>query len=1024
VQSLMQYSFMAGEWSPNLYARTDLTKYKAGAATMRNFFVDYRGGASTRFGTKWVMQALGSLVRLIRFQASSTIGYVLEMGQNYIRFHTQGGPVLETGFAITGATQANPCVLTITGNNYVAGDWIFISGVGGMTQLNGNYYIVSNVAGANVTIKDLFGIPVNSIGFGTYTSGGTAQRIYTINSPFAAADLALVKFAQNVQFMVLTHPNYSPQLLTFNGPTNWAITTITFGATVSPPTGPSATATGGTGTTYNYAWVVTSVDVSGQESGPSTVVNQTTTGFIGSGATVVVSWTAATGAVSYNIYRSSPSAAGVVPTGVQFGFVGTANATSFVDVLPPDFSVTPPVPQNPFSGGSVTSLTITANGTYSAVPSVTIAPPTSGQTATAQASLGVTAASISSTTIGWSVGDTAATVPGLGVTVALIVATVDGSGNILTFQPLTYPGTNRGSITGVGTSVPTNPVRLFHNGIVGSSKSVFVNLTWGVLSGNITNGGNGYTTAPGVSFSPAGATATAVITLLQSNPSVPCYFQQRLTLMAPVSNPQAFYMSVPGSPYNFNISNPTQPDDAITGTLVSSQLNSIKSALPMPSGLIMLTSSSAWQVNGGSAGSPVSATQIVAQSQAYNGASDVPPLIINYDILYVQSKGSIVRDLSFNFYTQIYTGTDISVLSNHLFYGQQIKEWAWAEEPFKIVWAVRADGILLSLTFDKEQDIVGWARHDTTNGTFQSVASITEQTSFGLVDATYFAVQRFNLNNGNASPIYIERLADRFMPYGIEDGWCVDCAVQSAPQFPNANLTVGPDIPNTDFIFSATASVFTSGMVGQIIRMAGGIATITSFISGFQVTGTITQAMAVIPGTTFPLPAAAGQWSIWVSATVFSGLSFLEGQTVNVNADGVAYTGLTVINGAITLPQAASKVTIGLPIVAQLESLYLDAGQPTIQGKRKRVGPAVLRVKDSRGLQVGRTFNTLVSIKETGIPLLSASGLIQADEWVPLDPLYDLYGQICIQQSNPWPSTVLGIVLDVAVGDSVTARGP
>jgi len=236
-------------------------------------------------------------------------------------------------------------------------------------------------------------------------------------------------------------------------------------------------------------------------------------------------------------------------------------------------------------------------------------------------------------------------------------------------------------------------------------------------------------------------------------------------------------MSQPGSYYNFNVTSPTQADDAITGTIVSSELNAIKSMISMPSGLIMLSSRQAWQVSGGAPGSAITPIDVVSQAQAYNGASDVPPIVANFDILYVQAKGSIVRDLTYDFYKNIYTGTDISVLSSHLFFGYTITEWAFAEEPFKIVWTIRSDGKLLSLTFLKEQEIQGWAQHDT-NGLFKSVASVTETVAEGAVDAVYFVVQR--VVNGNTVK-YIERMADRFLASGATPNyktWCVDAGLQ------------------------------------------------------------------------------------------------------------------------------------------------------------------------------------------------------------------------------------------------------
>ena len=97
--------------------------------------------------------------------------------------------------------------------------------------------------------------------------------------------------------------------------------------------------------------------------------------------------------------------------------------------------------------------------------------------------------------------------------------------------------------------------------------------------------------------------------------------------MGPSGSPQQFNISKPGLFNNYDISNPTQPDDAISGTLISGQLNEIKSAIPMPSGLIILTTKNAWSLFGAQSGQAVSAVDVTAQSQAYSGANDVPPIV-------------------------------------------------------------------------------------------------------------------------------------------------------------------------------------------------------------------------------------------------------------------------------------------------------------------------------------------------------------------------------------------------------------
>src|SRR5882757_8531665 len=142
---IIQTSFNSGEWSPALGARVDLTKYHTGATLLRNFFVDYRGGATTRPGTKYILRCYDSShqVRLISFQASFSVTYILEFGQNYIRFFNNGAPVLETAKVITGITQSATGTVTSVAHGLSNGNWVYITGVLGMLPVNGGYYIIS-----------------------------------------------------------------------------------------------------------------------------------------------------------------------------------------------------------------------------------------------------------------------------------------------------------------------------------------------------------------------------------------------------------------------------------------------------------------------------------------------------------------------------------------------------------------------------------------------------------------------------------------------------------------------------------------------------------------------------------------------------------------------------------------------------------------------------------------------------------------------------------------------------------------
>jgi hypothetical protein len=629
----------------------------------------------------------------------------------------------------------------------------------------------------------------------------------------------------------------------------------------------------------------------------------------------------------------------------------------------------------------------------------------------------------------------------LTITSATFLGTISG-GQGWIFQITGVSIQNSGSVVGVGNSVPANPVSASAAPTLFNVDAGFtVNFTWGVESITMQINGSGYTTGGSVAFSPAGATATFSVTPLAGgptaqNPSVVSFFQQRMVLGATNGNLQGFSMSQPGAFFNFNTTNPIQADDAIQGSIVNGQLNQIKSFINVPTGLMTFTSRGAWLISGGAGNPPTTPLNVTATTQAVVGASDLPPLQVNYDAIYGQAKGYYVRDITFNFYVGVYTGNDISIISSHLFYGYQLTEWTWAEEPFKTIWAIRSDGTLLSLAYVKEQETIGWAHHDT-NGQFMSVTSVVEaltvtNPSTGptqiLVDAVYVVVQRVVQG---VTLQYVERMADRIFPYGVEDAWCVDAGLQtSAINFMNPNLIMSAAAASGNgVLFTGTPVAsfgFGVGNIGQVIRMGGGIATITSIVSANQVLCNITQPIAYVnPYTGIPFSAAGSAWGLWVPVTTVSGLTHLVGQQVVGLADGTPVGPLTVsAAGTVTLPQAATKVVLGLAFTPQLQTLQLDLGEPTAQGKRKKISACTVRCRDTLGLQFGTSFTTLVTMKDFIIGNVGSAsnkivtGLVSADARTIADPLWQVPGQYCLQQPLPYPATILGVIPEIEVGDT------
>ena len=140
------HNFTAGELSPRLEGRTDVSKYFNGCSTFNNFVVHPHGGASRRSGTIFVAEVKDSTkqTRLIPFEFSITQNYILEFGDQYFRIIKDGGQVVSSTKTATGITQANPVVVTSVAHGFSNGDAIKISGVSGTTELNNRRFTVAN----------------------------------------------------------------------------------------------------------------------------------------------------------------------------------------------------------------------------------------------------------------------------------------------------------------------------------------------------------------------------------------------------------------------------------------------------------------------------------------------------------------------------------------------------------------------------------------------------------------------------------------------------------------------------------------------------------------------------------------------------------------------------------------------------------------------------------------------------------------------------------------------------------------
>ena len=934
------------------------------------------------------------------------------------------------------------------------GDWIAISGISGMTELNSNTYVVAGATPTTVQLLDVYGNQVDSSAFGAYTGGGTASRIYTLPTIYDEQDLLYLKITQSADVMSIccvnteTGTEYPPQDLSRLSDINWVFSPVIAAPSVSAPASISATISAPTAIIYQptyYQYVVTAVSPDdGTESTASPVASVNGVSISVQQGQVTLNWSQVPLVNEYNIYKAVPTYAKDVPAGALFGYAGSVYGTSFGDTnIVPELAQVPPLHRDPFARGQVIGVRIVSGGS------------------------------------GYSQS-----------TASVTINTGTGSGAIV--QLVVQGGAIAAAI--------------------------------------IKDSGKGYIPGDTVTIN-GGSGATATLQLgaqTGTYPSVPSYFQERRVYANTLNNPDTYFMSQPGAFKNFDIRIPTIATDAITGSPWAVEVNGIQFMVQTAGGLLVMTGQSAWLLVGAGTFAtnvqPISPSSQVATAQPFTGCSPIiQPIKINYDVLYVTSKGSFYYDLPYQLYV-LSEPVDLTQYSTHLFIPYTVLSHAWCETPYKVLWSVRSDGGMNSLTYLKEQQLAGWARHDT-NGLFCSVCSVTEPP----VSALYLAVQRFP---GNNTAYMIERMNNRIWST-VEDAWCVDAGLTLPQPEPNATLSV--DLPNglgaisgvtglvggtgyssatvatiidqatdangnprgsgatatltivagvitaviigaagagyinpvleiadpagsaggsgagarltldTTATFTASAAVFSGANVGSVIRMGGGIATITSYVSNSVVRASVTTPIsALLPnsgGRAQPQP--SGSWSMTNPITKVQGLGHLAGATVTGLADGNVITPRVVAaNGSITLDAAASSITVGLGFTAQIQSVYAEpGGNPTVQGQRGKIAAVTARVETSRGLQMGSNqpdgstlsppqiapqWSGMDNVPDLVAPPYNSNTapLYTGDVRIPVTGGFTKTKQAAIQQIYPLPMSLLAFVPEMLEGDTPSNTAP
>jgi len=244
-------------------------------------------------------------------------------------------------------------------------------------------------------------------------------------------------------------------------------------------------------------------------------------------------------------------------------------------------------------------------------------------------------------------------------------------------------------------------------------------------------------------------------------PNVSASYQQRRIVGYTNVTPDGIWGSRVGFPSNFGISSPLQDDDSITFRISGTHHHPVRHLIGLKQ-LVILTDAGEFDVLGG-ADRVLAPNTINPDQKTYVGASSVKPVVVGNSIIYLQARDRIVRDLRFDVEVEGLGGRDLTVFSSHLFDAHTIRRMDYQQTPDSIIWLVRDDGVLLGITYLREQDVWGCHRHDT-DGFFWEVCVVPE----AIGDSVYFIVRR--TIDGNTVR-YIERLEPRppeFVNFDVE----------------------------------------------------------------------------------------------------------------------------------------------------------------------------------------------------------------------------------------------------------------
>lgn len=237
----LQPNFAGGIMSDGMLARSDLTKYQVGVRDAVNVIIRQQGGLTNRPGTAMVagvdITGGGAPPTLIPFQFSADEAHMLEFHSGKFRVLLDGAYVLDGTVkdrTLTAISNASDPEWAVDTSGFAVGDLVYVTAPAD-NPISGQVALVTAVVGGGLKLRMASGKPLDTSAGVPGVANAKLSKVYSGDHPYAAADAAEVRYAQDADYLYMVHRDYPPFRLRRLGHANWVGENITFAPGIDRP---------------------------------------------------------------------------------------------------------------------------------------------------------------------------------------------------------------------------------------------------------------------------------------------------------------------------------------------------------------------------------------------------------------------------------------------------------------------------------------------------------------------------------------------------------------------------------------------------------------------------------------------------------------------------------------------------------------------------------------------------------------------------------------------------------------------